>query len=171
MTLTGCESMVTLHAPFFLSARRCSTWCSASRTRCHAPDKRQRRNRAYTLAQWPNSLGSRRHWQPVLSTYKMALTSQHTSQLGGRPPLGPGMYGPTSRGCSMAHCRSVRSLGCLAGLSISKTSSLNFYYVLQTRPKAVNGRAWWRAAPHACDAFAIKYSWCMQRLLWWPLFD
>ena len=116
VVLTDCESMMATLGLAFLPARRRSAWRKASSARRHAPDKRQRRNRAYTLDHWPKSLGNCRHWHPVLSTYKIALTSQRTSLTGGGPPLGPGMYGPTSSGCNIAHCPSVKSLGYTAHL-------------------------------------------------------
>src|SRR5574338_511055 len=55
------------------------------RTRSHSPRLRMRRKCEYALIHGPYSLGRLRHWQPVLTTYRMALTTARMPRRTGRP--------------------------------------------------------------------------------------
>jgi hypothetical protein len=78
------------------------------------PSRRQRRRYPYTVFQGGKSVGSMRHWQPVLRTYSMPLISVRKSCLGGLPLHGTAGNGLTTCGFSTAHCSSVRSVWYIA---------------------------------------------------------
>src|SRR5215211_9072175 len=50
-----------------------------------------------------------RHWQPVLFTYKIPLTTRRSGR-GGRPRLPGVQVGLGSKGCKRSHCASVTSV-------------------------------------------------------------
>src|SRR5207253_10614598 len=71
-------------APADGSARRPwhrrSTWRSSVITRSHTLVRRQRRKEPQTVSHGPKSLGSMRHWQPVLFTDKMLLNTRRSGR-------------------------------------------------------------------------------------------
>ncbi len=64
------------------------------------------RQKAYTASHGGRSCGSIRHWQPVRVRYSSALSISRRACTGLRPRVSCG-----SRGSTMAHCSSVRSVG------------------------------------------------------------
>jgi site-specific DNA recombinase len=87
------------------AARKSPRRSSCSRSR--VPSSFQVRKYQYTASQGGKSCGKARHWQPVRSMYKRALTISRRSYLAGRPPdLGAGM-----KRSICDHSRVVRSLG------------------------------------------------------------
>ncbi len=83
----------------------------------HVPPKRQCRNKSYTVCQGGNSLGKKRHWRPVFTTYSIPLISPQNFCSGGRPRRGCVGSGFTTNGASNSHCAYVKSLGYIIGSS------------------------------------------------------
>src|SRR5690554_4110401 len=83
------------------------TWIrKASFSRDSTPWATNRRQKAYTASHGGRSCGSIRHWQPVRVRYSSALSISRRACTGLRPRVSCG-----SRGSTMAHCSSVRSVG------------------------------------------------------------
>jgi len=76
------------------------------------PALRKRQKVMYTARQGGKSFGNIRHWQPLRSTYRIALYRLRTGCLRGRPICS----GSKNRSIS-AHSRSLTSLGYLIALS------------------------------------------------------